>query len=217
VTETVLVAGAPLPEAAALHLRAAAAQARLLVGIDGGARTLAQLGFVPHVVTGDFDTLTPAEIDAFAADGARIVPTPDQDYTDFDKAVTYVREVLGIDAMTVFGATGGRADHAYSVLSALIKHGPHARIELIDHEARTFFVPGVVTLTGDDLPGRTLSLLAFGTVEGITTTGVKWPLSGESLTPGVRDGTLNEIVDTTVTITVERGPLVALLFHRPHP
>jgi thiamine pyrophosphokinase len=55
--------------------------------------------------------------------------------------------------------------------------------------------------------------MAFGPVHGITTTGVRWPLTGETLAPGVRDGTLNEITSDRVTITVGAGHLLVQLHH----
>ena len=76
------------------------------------------------------------------------------------------------------------------------------------------FAPNVpVTLSGPDLPGRVLSLLALGPVSDVWTTGVRWPLGGEALAPGVRDGTLNVVTETTVTIRARTGDLLLFLGH----
>ena len=42
---------------------------------------------VPDLVTGDFDSIADATMQRCKAIGARVVPTPDQDRTDFTKAV----------------------------------------------------------------------------------------------------------------------------------
>ena len=39
------------------------------------------------MVTGDFDSITDAVLQHCKAIGARVVPTPDQDSTDFTKAI----------------------------------------------------------------------------------------------------------------------------------
>ena len=210
-----MAAGGPLSPAEADLLRADLAQnpGALVVGIDGGARHLLRVGRAPDVVTGDFDSLSLGERESLAAKGAQIVPTPDQDYTDLDKALTYVRDVHGIDQMRVFAATGGRLDHIYSVLSALIKHGQAADVRLVDAVGETRFVPGSVVFEGGDITGRTISLMAFGPAKGITTTGVRWPLTNDTLAPGVRDGTLNEVISDRVTITIESGDLLVQLHH----
>ncbi|MES2463881.1 MAG: thiamine diphosphokinase [Armatimonadota bacterium] len=211
----ILVAGGPLPPAEASLLRTTLAQHphALVIGVDGGARHLLRIETVPDVVTGDFDSLSSAERESLAAQGAEIVPTPDQDYTDLDKALMYIRDSRDANRILVFAATGGRLDHTYSVLSTLIKYGASLDVRLLDAVGETWCVPDTATLTGSDLPGRTLSLMAFGPVTGITTTGVRWPLTNESLEPGVRDGTLNEITEETVTIKVGAGNLVVQLHH----
>lgn len=212
-----LMANAPFPSTAEAHLRVALAAAALLIGVDGGARTLLRLGFVPNVVTGDGDSLTEAERAALQAMGARLIPTPDQDFTDLDKALTVAMDSLDITEATVFGATGGRLDHSYSVFSTLIKHGPRLPLRLVDEQACYQLVAGELVLTGDDLVGRTLSLLAFGRVEGVTTTGVRWPLTNDWLAPGLRDGTLNEITEARVRLTARSGPLIAMVHHGALP
>ena len=215
--DAVLVAAGPLPVRAATRLRVqiAAAPESLLVGVDGGAAALTALGVLPHVVTGDGDSLSHAARHELAERGARIVPTPDQNFTDLDKALAYVLE-MGGRVVRVFGATGGRLDHTYSALSAVLKHArarPDADIRLVDEWGETFALNTFVTLSGLDLPGRVLSLLALGPVSDVWTTGVRWPLPGDALAPGVRDGTLNEVTETVVTIQTGAGDLLVLLGH----
>lgn len=208
-----LMANAPFSDEALPFLQRAIAQVQVRIGVDGGARTLLRLGFCPDVVTGDGDSLTDEERESLVRAGARFVATPDQDFTDLDKALTYSRETLGITEASIFGATGGRLDHSYSVFSTLIKHGTCLRLRLVDETATYFLVGEQETLTGEALRGRTLSLLAFGRVEGVTTTGLRWPLTNDWLAPGLRDGTLNEIVESSITLKVGSGSLIAMLHH----
>ena len=207
-----LMANAPFDSATEPFLYAALGDVPLLVGVDGGARTLLQLGLTPQIVTGDGDSLSDIEREALVAAGAVLVPTPDQSYTDLDKALSWACE-QGATRITVFGATGGRLDHSYSVFSALIKHGRSLPIQLVDETARYELVNGTWHCVEPGLRGRTLSLLAFGRVEGITTLGVRWPLEDDWLAPGVRDGTLNEITDERVSVQVGSGDLIVMLHH----
>lgn len=213
-TYTLLAAGGPLTSREAERLRLEAETAQWCIGIDGGARHWLGIGLVPDYVTGDFDSLTPAELEDLAAQGAEIVPTPDQDFTDLDKAIAFVVEKLGSTVLRIYAATAGRLDHIYSVLSTVVKYGRHLDIRLVDEYGETWLVNDSITLTGADLPGRILSLMALGTVHGITSTGVEWPLDREALAPGVRDGTLNRVTDETVTVAVESGDLL-LMLHWP--
>ncbi|MDX1931143.1 MAG: thiamine diphosphokinase [Capsulimonadales bacterium] len=211
----VLVANGVLTDEAALRLRVAAADADLLVGVDGGTYHLLRLGLLPHAVTGDFDSLAETDRRRLAEQGVRVFPTPDQDYTDLDKAIAASLAEFGATKIRVFAATQGRLDHVFSVLSTIIKYGDRADLRLVDEDGETWLVRRSVTISDRTLPGRTLSLLAMGRVEGITLTGVRWPLTGESLEPGVRDGTLNLVTEETVSLSVTSGPLLLMLHWPP--
>jgi thiamine pyrophosphokinase len=50
-------------------------------------------------------------------------------------------------------------------------------------------------------------------VEGITTKGLRWPLANDWLAPGLRDGTLNEVTDESIQISVGSGDLITMLHH----
>jgi len=219
--EAILVANGALAPGAEARLRAAAnLPDAFVVGVDGGGRHLLRLGIDPHWVTGDFDSLSEPERALLGARGARILPTPDQDHTDLDKAIALVRAERDARRIDVYGATGGRIDHLYSVLSTLVRHRDGVDVRLVDEVGETFVVAAgadETVLRGDDLPGRTVSLMALGPVDGVTTRGVRWPLSGEALAPGVRDGTLNVATDSEVGIRVEVGSLLVLLHHARAP
>lgn len=209
----VLCANAPFSGEAIALLREAAQTADLLVGVDGGARTLMRYDLIPQLVTGDGDSLTREEQETLVRAGAELVPTPDQDFTDLDKALAYVIEVKSATRITVFGAMGGRLDHSYSVFSALIKYGRRVPIALVDETARYELVAREWLCAEPNLRGCTLSLLAFGRVEGITMTGVRWPLTDDWLAPGLRDGTLNEITEASVHVQVRSGDLIVMRHH----
>ena len=60
-------------------------------------------------------------------------------------------------------------------------------------------------------PGDVVTLLAVGgPATGVTTTGLRWPLLGETLTPGSTRGVSNELAATTAAVFVETGVLVAI-------
>jgi thiamine pyrophosphokinase len=209
----VLVANGVLSRNAVRFLQAAVADAEVVIGVDGGTRHLLALDLLPHVVTGDFDSLTATERRSLEEQGVRLMPTPDQEYTDLDKAISIAVHVFRAETIAIFAATAGRLDHIYSNLSAILKHAHIAEISLVDEIAETRPIIRPVTLHGADLPGRTLSLMAFGPVRGVTTTGVRWSLTDETLAPGLRDGTLNEITEETVTIRHTSGHLLLMLHH----
>ncbi|MFY8051623.1 MAG: thiamine diphosphokinase [Armatimonadaceae bacterium] len=184
-------------------------------GIDGGTRHFLRHEILPTIVTGDFDSLSPDERTYLQASGSDVILTPDQDYTDLEKALTIATTRHPHAEITIFGATGGRLDHQHSVLSTLTTFGRRHRIELIDSHGTTFHAQSGMIMSDDALVGRTISLISLGPVHGVRTSGVAWPLSDESLIPGKRDGTLNRITSTPVVIAVSEGDLLVHIHHAP--
>jgi thiamine pyrophosphokinase len=207
----VLLAGGPLSERALLYLQQE--DTEVWVGVDSGARHFQKINRLPSVVTGDFDSLTQEEQEHFASQGVKIVPTPDQDYTDMDKALEYVLDNYPVTHIRIYGATGGQTDHFLSVLSALVKYEGRAKMELVDEHGVVWLADRQQELVGEDLVGRLFSLIALGEVTGITTTGLQWPLTNETLIMGVRDGTRNIIIAPKVTVEKQSGCLFLMLHH----
>ena len=81
---------------------------------------------MPDLITGDFDSADQDHVEHFRALGARVVATPDQDHTDFTKAlieldnmdkedkldkVDKMNKAGGLGAVAAFIESGGRVDH----------------------------------------------------------------------------------------------------------
>lgn len=95
---------------------------------DGGLNTLYDLDkespsvFIPHCVSGDFDSVNKELIDEYQAYGVDIQETPDQSQTDFEKALRMVLERVPKEPVFVLGtAARGRFDHQMSQISTMVK------------------------------------------------------------------------------------------------
>ena len=70
-------------------------KARFRLLVDGGANQVADsLGtdLLPDLITGDLDSIRPEVRRAYADRGVPVVETPDQDRTDFTKALLQLAE-----------------------------------------------------------------------------------------------------------------------------
>ena len=215
VRRIVMAANGELTGRAEDLLLKAVVDADIIYGIDGGTRHFLRHEITPTLVTGDFDSLSPDERAYLLASGTDVIHTPDQDYTDLEKALTIATSRHPKAEITIFGGTGGRLDHQHSVLSTLTSFGRRHRIQLVDSHGTTFHAQSGLILNDDALVGRTISLISLGAVHGVRTSGVAWPLLDESLIPGKRDGTLNRITSTPVVIAVSEGDLLVHLHHAP--
>jgi thiamine pyrophosphokinase len=198
-----VVANGTLPE---IHLLSSLlSHGPFVLAADGGADKLLEIGIIPDAVLGDFDSVS-----ADLPQSIVRLPAPDQNFTDLDKSIAYLQGE-GYGTIWLTGVTGNRLDHTYGALSVLVKYGQTVDIALIDSIGSARLIDEMYSA---NLPvGTTLSLLPLGDVSGITTTGLQWNLTDETLSPGIRDGISNKTIAADVTITVKAGPLIVYIHH----
>jgi thiamine pyrophosphokinase len=196
----------------------------VVAAADGGARLAEKLGIRLQLWVGDGDSWPEAEIECLAAEGVAVRRVPmAKDESDLELAVAAVAAVGaegqtgGIGRITILGAIGGpRVDHelanvallAHPALSGLDVRllDDRTRIRLLDGHAR-----GGQPVTGDlhGRPGDIVSLLPLGgTVAGITTRGLAYPLEDEPLDIGPARGLSNVRVGPHALVTIRSGRLL---------
>lgn len=190
-TGVTLIGGGPVT---AGTLAAALARAPRLVAADSGYDRAIALGQVPEAAVGDLDSISAAH-----RGDPRIRHDPDQDTTDFQKAMARIVApfVIGV------GFLGGRMDHALAALSALASFG---RVMLLGEEDLALRLPAAIAL---DLPaGMRVSLFPLGPATG-RSEGLEWPIDGLALAPDGRIGTSNRATGP-VRLQVD-GPMILIL------
>jgi thiamine pyrophosphokinase len=171
-----------------------------VVAADGGAALARAVGLVPRAVIGDFDSLS--DVDRAALDPATLHHIPEQETTDFDKALGAIRApvILG------FGFVGGRLDHELAALSGLTRQ-PGRRCVLVGPEDVTCLCPPEIAL--DLAPGTRLSLYPLAEVRG-TSDGLQWPIEGLTFRSDGRIGTSNRVTGP-VRLSVEAPAMLLIL------
>ncbi len=183
-------------------LRKYRANADYFIAADGGGNIALDFGIPPDAVIGDLDSFKKPENVDF-----EIIQKPDQYANDLEKALQLAQQKQGTH-VHILGATGQRMDHSLKNLSVLKQF--HDQFQVL--RMRDTF--GEIRLLDSPFEeefaiGTTLSLFPLsGTVSGITTSGLKYPLTDEILKNGVRDGSSNEVVETPVCITHKSGDLL---------
>jgi thiamine pyrophosphokinase len=186
-----------------------------VIAADGGLDNARTLGLVATTVIGDFDSVSPAALEAAAAEGGvRLVRHPEaKDATDLELALDAALE-LGPSRIHVLAGDGGRLDHLLAAL-LLLASGRYesVQVEATFGAARVQVVRGEQALEGE--PGELVSLLALnGPAEGVTTEGLAFSLAAETLEPGSSRGVSNTFTGRGARVRVERGTLLAI---RPGP
>jgi len=182
----------------------------VLICTDGAAERVKKLGRVPDLIVGDMDSVDEATLAYFEQKGSRIIRHPaDKDETDTQLALELAFE-MNPEAIRIFGALGGRIDHALANISLLVmcaKKGIDTRI--VDRECELFVVDGSCVIDGRE--GETVSLLPLSLdVRGITLDGFEYPLSGAVMEIGVPYGISNRLTGTRGKISVKSGYLLVI-------
>ena len=179
--------------------------ADLVIGADGGAARALAWGLVPHVVIGDLDSLPDAQRADLTARGCRFVVHPRaKDETDLELALTYAVH-KGAQEILVLGALGGRIDHTLANILLLALPGlSRVPVRIVAGRMEVRLIRGGEATTLEGEPGDLVSLLPLGgEASGVTTTGLVWPLCGETLRFGFTRGISNEMVADAADIQVE--------------
>jgi thiamine pyrophosphokinase len=178
--------------------------------LDGGIEHFEQYNLVPDVWMGDFDHyLNEKEIlDKYP--NLTVIHTPDQEYTDLEKALIWLQK-HDFKTVHVFWATGRRLDHTVnntvniarfsSVFEKIVLYDDYSMCMPLPNRFEQYFRKDTV-----------ISLVPLGTVTGIVTENLKYPLNHEELRLGYRNGTSNEVLqDGWVRITYQNGDLLLIL------
>jgi thiamine pyrophosphokinase len=184
----------------------------LIIAADGGARHALTVGLTPHMVIGDFDSLSEAELADLQARGSVIQRHPThKDETDLE--LTLIEAVAQHGSpIRVIGGVGDRLDQTFgNVYLMALPAVRDVDVRMVAGKQTIWLVyPGTVVVSGQ--PGDTLSLLPVGGhVTGIVTNGLEYALRGETLAFGPARGVSNVLLGTSAQIQFESG--VLLLIH----
>ncbi len=170
---------------------------------DSGLRLAQRMGVTPDLVLGDFDSLG-------ALPDAPYYQAPvEKDDTDTMLAVRQGLE-KGCRRFVIYGAFGGRFDHSYANIQTLLfLHQRGKRGMLVGANDIIVLLGEGSVLQCPKREGFSLSVFALTPqCEGVSISGVKYPLEDATLTMYHPLGVSNEITADHAVLRVEKGILL---------
>lgn len=199
----VITGGDPVPASALDGLESS----DFVVAADSGLDHAEDLGLKPDVVVGDFDSVSEEALSRFEGPIDRHPVA--KDATDLELALQHAvdREP---DQIVVLGGHGGRLDHFLANALVLTTVPAGIDVEWRAGPATIHVVRRSVTILGS--PGDTVSLVPVGgDVFGVTTSGLRWPLTDETLTSGTTLGVSNQMSESTASVEVGSGTVLVIV------
>jgi len=167
-----------------------------LIGADGGADQIVDAGLKPEVIVGDFDSLR----EPLSWLGkTRLIQLPEQETTDFEKALYSTRAPVTIG----LGMTGGRFDHTLAALDAMARYARKRHIVLVDEQDIALGLTREFAF--DVAAGDRVSIHPLAPITFWHSDGLEYPLDAVKLAPGVRTGTSNMATTGAFAIQPEEG------------
>lgn len=177
-----------------------------IIAVDGGLRSLEEVGVKPNVALGDFDSL------GYVPTGMRTVRfSKDKDKSDMELALKRAKSQR-FDNVVVFGALGGRLDHTLANMGVFSKYSELGlKVTVIDDDTAVFFLTGPDIFEAPALESGVVSVFAMSDVtEGVFERGMKWDLDDVVLTNRESIGLSNELIGEAVMIGVEKGTICVI-------
>lgn len=179
-----------------------------IIAVDGGLEAVRELGLIPDLIVGDFDTVKESVLEEFRKLPFIVwdVHQPEKNETDTELAL---RKAIacGCGRITILGATGGRFDHMLAnvfLLYGCLQQGVEACI--VDRQNKIYLIEDRHTFRKADQWGSYISFLPLlGQIKGITLTGFKYPLKDFDLDAASSRCISNELEEDTGTIVFQDG------------
>ena len=161
------------------------------------------LGITPDLIVGDFDSHEKPETDTETI----TLPREKADTDTYYAAKEGIKR--GFDDFLIIGGAGGRIDHTLANIYLLyFLYERNKKAVMIDDFSEMEIAGSNPVYVSDDYPYFSLVNIA-GKAEGITIKNAKYPLDGESITPGYQYGFSNEVLPgKRAEITVKEGSLL---------
>lgn len=186
-----------------------------LVAADGGAKTLLSLGIQPHVVIGDFDSLDDATRAALTT--REVIHDPNQNTTDFEKALEHTVRRLRATRVAVLGAEGDEPDHMLAALSAALARSEHADIRFILRRSIVHIVRGPVKRSFGTFSGARVSLIPLVPTDVRRTDGLEWDIDGTHLSLGDLISISNRAIAPEFSLSLGVGALAVFVERGDEP
>lgn len=209
----IIIANGPLKEAQSA--RRVIQEGDLLIAADGGARHCLNLGLIPDILIGDFDSLNQDELATLQSTGVQVIRHPaKKDYTDLELAVRHAVS-LGFTEIQVIGALGARWDQTIANIFLPANNDLSGiRMRMIDGNQEVTLMRDEDQLTVHGKAGDILSLIPLGgDALGVTTQGLEYALNRETLYFGATRGISNVLLKQTAKIHLRAGYLLCILIH----
>lgn len=183
-----------------------------VIAADSGWEHAINAGFTPHVLVGDMDSISPLHLQQARDSDAHVIEHhPDKDVTDAELALALATDHHHHRIHLISGG-GDRFDHLLALIHSLTPYAQDVELTAYIGASRIHLLNPGQGIAFGATPGQTISLIPLGGhARKVTTTGLKWNLTNDTLAAFASRGVSNIATDDRVTISLRRGHLAVVI------
>lgn len=181
----------------------------LVIGVDHGLDYLLGAEIDPDIILGDFDSVSKESLEYCESHGVKRMTFPsNKNLTDTHLAILEAIK-LGLERITLIGATGSRLDHSLSNIFVVAGFAGQIDITLIDENNLVRVAEKECEIKKEDYPYISL-VPVTKQVTKVCFKGVKYPLEDATLSIGASLGISNEITSREATLSYDEGLMLLI-------
>lgn len=184
--------------------------AEYIIAADSGLKYINELGLVPDMILGDYDSVEDGLLDKYKSTDIKTYPR-EKDYTDTHIAIINALKT-GASEIYILGATGTRMDHTFTNICNMkaaldcdvpcFIYDAHNKIYIVNDQM------GEVKLSRNGQYGDYVSIVPLSEEAVISLTGFKYALDDYVLHQGLSICQSNEIKEDEAVIKINKGLLI---------
>lgn len=175
-----------------------------IIAADGASNKLLELKVKPSVIIGDLDSINQENFLS-----SEIIYKPDQNQTDFQKSLQFLKENNLLPTI-ICGANGGFLDHILNNINIILENNCF----IYDYPIIGYTINGPNKINLELDQNTKISLLGINEAK-VSTSGLKWELKDYSLKFPGNNSCHNRTKLKNISIEVIEGKLLALIYIIP--
>jgi len=188
------------------------AQGDFVIAADSGYDVARDQDIHLDLLIGDLDSISAEGLEHAEGSGVAIERFPvAKDKTDFELAME-AAIAAGAEAVDIYGGEAGSLGHLLGISTGLTARSwDGIEVRWFVGSDTIFPVLSTHPLEVSPPQGTRISLVVISDAENVTVTGVRWPLSRQSLPRGTSRGLSNVTTDPVCTVSITGGALLVIL------
>ncbi len=184
--------------------------AEYIIAADSGLKYIDELGLVPDMILGDYDSVEDGLLDKYRSIDIKTYPR-EKDYTDTHIAIINALKT-GASEIYILGATGTRMDHTFTnICNMKAALDRDVSCFICDSHNKIYLVNdgmGEVSISKAGQYGKYVSIVPLSEETVISLTGFKYVLEDYVLHQGLSICQSNEIKEDEALIKIKKGLLI---------